>query len=121
MVASHQRDKLPNGYEDLCFHAQQAVEKAVKALLIRLGMEFPYTNDVAFLLTLLAKAGQEIPERVRQAAGLSRFAVFTRYPGLAEPVGRNEYEEAVRTTEEVVRWAEGRLQSLSGGTEGGTD
>ena len=30
--------------EDLCFHAQQAVEKAIKALLIRCAVEFPYIH-----------------------------------------------------------------------------
>lgn len=28
--------------EDLCFHAQQGAEKAIKALLVKLGVEFPY-------------------------------------------------------------------------------
>ena len=31
-------------YEMLCFHAQQAAEKSIKALLVRLGIEFPYTH-----------------------------------------------------------------------------
>ena len=76
--------------EDLCFHAQQAVEKAAKAFLIGLGVEFPYVHDIARLLTLLEKAGQEIPELVRQAERLTRFAIFTRYPGLTAPVRREE-------------------------------
>jgi len=28
-------------YEDLCFHAQQAVEKAIKAVLLHSGIRFP--------------------------------------------------------------------------------
>ena len=96
--------------EDLCFNAQQAVEKAVKALLIRRGVEFPYVHDIAGLLTLLERAGLEIPEPVRQAERLTRFAVFTRYPGVGPPISRQEYEEALNTAEEVVRWAEERLQ-----------
>jgi len=97
--------------EDLCFNAQQAVEKAVKAFLIRLDVEFPYVHDIAELLTLLERAGQEIPEPVRQAGRLTRFAVFTRYPGLADPVSHEEYEEAIALAEKVVRWVEERLQS----------
>jgi len=72
--------------EDLCFHAQQAAEKAVKALLIMYGVEFPYVHDIAQLVTLLERAGQEIPEPVRQAERLTRFAVFSRYPGVGPPV-----------------------------------
>ena len=31
-------------YEDLCFDAQQAVEKSLKALLVRLDKPFPKTH-----------------------------------------------------------------------------
>ncbi|MGH7964023.1 MAG: HEPN domain-containing protein [Candidatus Binatia bacterium] len=91
--------------EDLCFNAQQAVEKAIKAVLIQHEVEFPYVHDIAGLLTVLEQAGQTIPHSVRQAERLTRFAVFTRYPGIGPPIGQEEYAEAVRLAEEVVRWA----------------
>jgi len=96
--------------EDLCFNTQQAAEKAIKALLIRYGVEFPYVHDIAELLTLLEEAGQQIPEPVRQVERLTRFAVFTRYPGIASPIKHEEYEEALTLSEEVVRWAEEQLR-----------
>ena len=99
--------------EDLCFNAQQAVEKAIKALLLKLGVEFPYVHDIAQLVTLLERAGQEIPGFVREAAQLTQFAVFSRYPGIAPPVKREEYDEAVAIAEQVVRWVE---VIISGGT-----
>ncbi len=40
--------------EDLCFHAQQAAEKAIKALLIDRDIEFPYIHDIAGLFALLS-------------------------------------------------------------------
>jgi tRNA G37 N-methylase TrmD len=43
----------------------------------------------------------------RQAERLTRFAVFTRYPGISPPVTPGEYEEAVSIAEAVIRWAEG--------------
>ena len=43
---------VPGGYfEDLCFDAQQASEKAIKALLIAHRIDFPYTHDLSNLLT----------------------------------------------------------------------
>lgn len=84
--------------EDLCFHAQQAAEKAIKALLIRHDVEFPYVHDIAELLTLLEKAGHRIPESLRRVETLTRFAVFTRYPGIAAPIIHEEYEEAVQVS-----------------------
>jgi len=96
--------------EDLCFDAQQAAEKAIKALLMQQGIAFPYVHDLAGLLTLLEESGEEIPELVRQAGRLTRFAVVTRYPGIAEPVTDEEYQEAVAIAEAVVRWTEERVR-----------
>ena len=90
--------------EDLCFDAQQAAEKAVKALLIHQGVDYPYVHDLAQLLTLVHQGGQEVPESVKQAAKLTRYAMVTRYPGALEPVIQEEYKEAVAIAEEVVRW-----------------
>ena len=95
--------------EDLCFNAQQAVEKAIKALLMKLDVEFPYVHDIAQLVTLLERPVQEIPGFVREAEQLTQFAVFSRYPGLAPPIKRQEYDEAVATAEQVVRWIEGLI------------
>jgi len=98
---------IPDIYlEDLCFDAEQAAEKAIKAVLIHLDVSFPYVHDLARLLALAEEAGREVPVPVRQAARLTRYAVVTRYPGLSEPVVREEYEEAVSIASEVVRWAE---------------
>src|SRR5437870_10424180 len=47
--------------EDLCFDAQQTAEKAIKALLIKLEVNFPYVHDLADLLTSVEKVGQEVP------------------------------------------------------------
>lgn len=93
-------------FEDLCFDAQQAAEKAIKAVLIRHGIVFPYIHDLAALLKLLQEAEEQVPDSVKEAGKLSRFAVFTRYPGIARPVTREEYEEAITIAEEVLRWAE---------------
>jgi HEPN domain-containing protein len=97
--------------EDLCFHAQQAAEKAIKALLIWHGVKFPYIHDLAALLTRLEKATGDLPQRIGEAERLTQFAVETRYPGTAPPVREKEYQEAVKLAGEVLRWAEKQLKS----------
>jgi|SRR5882724_2416907 HEPN domain-containing protein len=97
--------------EDLCFDAQQAAEKAIKALLIKRGVTFPYVHDLARLVTLLEQAGQEIPEFVQRVEALTRYAVVTRYPGLAEPVTEAHYQEAVAVAKAVLEWVEDQLGS----------
>lgn len=98
-------------FEDLCFNAQQAAEKAIKALLLHRGIYFPYIHDLAELLRLLEQRGEDIPPPVRDAKQLTDYAVEARYPGPLEPVSREEYKEALALAEEVVRWVEERLRS----------
>lgn len=101
------KEKDPRIYfEDRCFNAQQAAEKAVKAVLLHRGVRSPYIHDLSELLKLLKEAGADIPDEVLDARELSNYAVVTRYPGPAEPVTQKEYREAVKMAERVVKWAE---------------
>ena len=101
---------LPGVYlEDLCFDAQQAAEKAIKAVLIARGAVFPPIHDLAGLLTLLGQNDEAIPPAIADAARLTRFAVTTRYPGVAEPVTAEEHQRAVAIAEAVVTWAHERV------------
>ena len=99
--------------EHHCFHAQQAAEKAIKALMIARGIEFPYVHDLKVLLTMLAAAGEEIPEPVPRAEALSRYAGRTRYPGHGEPVTDEERREALTIAVAVVEWARERVRSAA--------
>lgn len=92
--------------EDLCFDAQQAAEKAIKAVLIHIEVDFPYVHDIGELLGQVEKSGQTVPEALKSAQDLSEYAVESRYPGLFEPVTQEEYKEAVSIAKKVVCWAE---------------
>jgi hypothetical protein len=52
-----------------CFDAQQAAEKAIKAVFMAQGLAFPYIHDLGRLLTVLAQA-----RTVRIATGVLRWA-----------------------------------------------
>ena len=108
MARAHNR--VPDAYiEDLCFDAQQAAEKALKALMIRRGIDFPYIHDLARLMDILEAQGERIPATVQRAVRLTRYAVSTRYPGPQEPVTEQDYAEAIELAEGVLRWAEDNL------------
>lgn len=101
---------MPGVYlEDLCFDAQQAAEKAIKAVMIERGIEFPYVHDLEQLLTILRDTGEDVPEALWAAKELSRFAWADRYPGGAPAPTDEEYRQYVATAEAVVRWAEERI------------
>jgi len=93
-------------WEDLCFDAQQAAEKAIKAVLRFCGIDFPKTHDIRDLLTLLDSKGHAIPEEIWDAVDLTDYAVETRYPGPTEPVTKDEYRKVTTLAERVVKWAE---------------
>jgi HEPN domain-containing protein len=60
---------LPGVYlEDLCFDAQPAAEKAIKAVLIARGAVFPPIHDLAGLLTILGQNNEAIPPAIADAA-----------------------------------------------------
>ncbi|MFP3901359.1 MAG: HEPN domain-containing protein [Acidimicrobiia bacterium] len=68
-----------------CFHAQQAAEKALKALLVARGIDFPKSHALDVLAGLLEEADQERFER-SALVELSPWAVAGRYPeDLPEP------------------------------------
>ena len=104
--AKADRDLAEVLYEDLCFDAQQAAEKAVKAILVKQQISFPKTHDIIDLLTLLQEGGVDTPGEIRQAGILTEYAVDARYPGLSEDVTEQEYLEAVELAERIFRWAE---------------
>jgi HEPN domain-containing protein len=91
--------------EGLCFHAQQAAEKALKAVLVARSTPFPRTHSIGRLVELLPQ-GVSVPREVEDAANLTDYAVTTRYPGVSEPVDEEEYQGAVRLAQAVVAWAE---------------
>ncbi len=92
-------------YEDLCFDAQQAAEKALKGLLLYLNLEYPRTHSIGHLLSLLERRGKlDVPPLIREAVTLTDYAVTTRYPGDWDPVDEEEYLEAVRLAEATYNW-----------------
>jgi HEPN domain-containing protein len=101
-------------WETLCFHAQQAVERSVKAVLVHLGIEFPKTHSVERLTDLLPPLIARCPALL-SADGLTVYATVLRYPGAHEAVSEGEFREALRLAQAIVAWAE---RSVSEGKAG---
>jgi HEPN domain-containing protein len=96
--------------EDLCFEAQQAAEKALKAVCVFYKIEFPKTHSLTTLTALLEQAGVQLPPDVREADPLTSYAVQARYPDWDEAVSDAEYQRALITAKHVVAWAEKVIQ-----------
>jgi HEPN domain-containing protein len=92
--------------EDLCFNAQQAAEKALKAVCLAQNMDIPRTHSLVHLMDIWETKGIEIPKSVRDADILTQYAVQSRYPSITEEVTRAEYRDALKLAANVVFWAE---------------
>ena len=92
--------------EDLCFEAQQAAEKALKAVCVFRDIDFPKTHSLTALAALLEQAGDQLPPDVSEASILTSYAVQARYPDWDEAVTEQEYQRALTLARQVVAWAE---------------
>jgi HEPN domain-containing protein len=81
-------------YDAVCFHAQQCIEKFMKALLLQQNQLAPKTHDLAYLERLLTQCGVSLDVPAEDLRFLSRAAVEYRYPG--ESATR---EDAARVTD----------------------
>ncbi len=64
-----------------CFHAQQMVEKLLKALLVLSKRKFQKTHDLLLLATLLESFAPRVKKSRADLRLLNRYYVETRYPG----------------------------------------
>jgi HEPN domain-containing protein len=96
--------------EIIGFHAQQAVEKWLKAVLGSRGIEFEYTHDLGRLIAEVTAAVGEFPVDNAQVVALTEHAVPLRYDEIldTEPLDRQATAELV---DEVGKWATLLLRS----------
>ena len=69
----------------VCFHAQQAVEKAIKTVLVANGLEPERTHDLVRLLESVEPFVPALASEEDALADLSEHAVRSRYPGHPRP------------------------------------
>ncbi len=91
--------------EHLCFHAQQAAEKAIKRVLITHDVVPPKTHDIERLFDLASESVGPVPERLRAASSLTAYAVLTRSPADFGELDEEEWAEMVARARAVVVWA----------------
>lgn len=115
---AHARSDLERGYYNwACFSAQQAAEKAVKAVFQRMGAE-AWGHSVADLLGALGERRDIAPDLIDRALELDKAYIPTRYPN-AHPSGsaRSRYTktEAARLidhAERIISFCTGLLSTV---------
>jgi len=97
-------------YDTVCFHAQQCVEKCLKAVLVCSQIPFHKTHDLEEL-SLLLPSSFGIPVSVEELARLTPHATNSRYPDDWQSPGRDDAEWALAAAERVAEAARSWLSA----------
>ena len=97
--------QYPKQLEIICYHCQQAGEKAIKALYLATEIPggIPRKHDLWFLLEQM-KHKTDIPESIYDAAEkLDPYATVFRYPN-EKRVGEYHAKEAIQMAKVITQW-----------------
>lgn len=98
-------------YRLIGFHAQQCVEKCLKAFLVVQRIDFPYTHDVEKLLNLIPDNElnkSDLPDLSK----LTDYAVSKRYPDFYLQLTKAEAIEAVEVAESIKQQINAKLKEF---------
>lgn len=99
LVAIREFNAIPIIGDAVCFHAQQCIEKYMKAVLQENEVRFGKIHDLDVLLKNCVKFIPELEGHRDKLIDLSNYAVDVRYPGF--DVSEDEAEECVRIMEKI--------------------
>ena len=104
LITARQTLALADGPTDTpCFHAQQTVEKSLKALLTAHGTTFPRIHDLMPLLDMAAPLLPDLEEHREAFAQMTDYGVEVCYPGDWLDPERADAESALTVAEHVAR------------------
>ena len=97
----------PKPVEIICFHCQQAGEKAIKAVILARGaQEIPRSHDLSLLLHLLD--GNIEKQLLAYADSLTRYTVDVCYPNDLHLEDR-DCRTALCAAQQILRWCEAQI------------
>ena len=100
--ARHGLTMAKPAHRSIAFHAQQCVEKLLKAYLVYHDIDFPFTHNISRLLELADELTGWLRD-LTEAEELTPFATTVRYPGETLRVSKREAIRAVNIAEKTFR------------------
>jgi HEPN domain-containing protein len=96
--------------EIIGFHIQQAIEKAIKSTLTRLGSQYEFTHDLSILYRQAENNGLMLPVSIDAVEELTIFAVQFRYSLYQEEQGFDR-NAGLTLAEKLIKWADAVIES----------
>lgn len=90
--------------DTVCFHAQQAVEKSLKAILTYHNVDYPRRHDLEELLHMVAQVAPRIEQVASKISPLTPYAVMARYATEFDP-DLDVASQALQAAEDVFRFS----------------
>ena len=90
--------------ENICFLAQQAIEKCIKAVLCHKNLSVPQVHDLEALVAAVPDNCPSIPG-IEQLGDLTEFATVRRYEEGYQELEPPEMLAVVKTARECIEWA----------------
>jgi len=88
-------------WDTICFHAQQAAEKMLKAFVVSRGHAASRTHDLVALLADAVTDGGALDVLESDCRLLAPYAVMLRYPGAPGEPSEQEARQAVAAAERI--------------------
>lgn len=108
------RASIDGFFEWACFAAHQSAEKAVKAILQKIGYD-AWGHSLLMLCQTLATSDKSANDLIEDAKKLDKLYIPTRYPN-GFPSGapmdyfsQEDAEIAIKSSQKILNWVENRL------------
>jgi HEPN domain-containing protein len=96
---------IPDYFDTIAFHCQQAVEKYIKAALTYMDIEFQRSHDLPYLLELLSRKVEIKSEIFDKAILLNGFSIEIRYPDQIIHLTEDELKSAISIADDFRQFA----------------
>ena len=101
----------PDVTDAICFHAQQCVEKSLKAFLVYKSEQIERTHYLPRLVELCAQLEPSFSELYSIAVALTEYSTSTRYPDDWREIPLSEAEQAVRSADTALDFVKTLLKA----------
>lgn len=102
---------IPQPKEIICYHCQQAVEKALKGLLIAYGKGIKKTHDLGLLAEILQEYHDVPEEYLSMCDNLTPYGIKIRYPQDID-IEEHHVRSALKDAEKILTWTKKLLNTI---------